>query len=326
MAANSFNLLGVGEGSVLSYTDATRGPAPIPASELALPTVWAEPYFKVSDGAVALEGPAFDRRNNLYFVDVYGGRVLLLTPDRQLSTFYVDPALHPAGIAIHADGRIFVAAVGDFRNGSVIVLDPRGGEPQHALPPVAGYVADDLVLAADGGFYFTDFKGTTSHPTGGVYHVSADFRTVTPIIPNMSGANGVSLGLNDKVLWATEFNAGRLHRVDLADPVTPARFGTSTPYHFAGRSPDSMRTDADGNVYVAMYYQGRILVFNPSGIPIGQILLPGREKGQFLRSTSLAFVPGSREVVIVSRDDNGAGSMIFKAGAFAPGIVLHSHR
>jgi lactonase len=37
-----------------------------------------------------------------------------------------------------------------------------------------------------------------------------------------------------------------------------------------------MRTDADGNVYVAMYHQGRILAFNPYGFPIGQILLPGR--------------------------------------------------
>jgi lactonase len=88
-----------------------------------------------------------------------------------------------------------------------------------------------------------------------------------------------------------------------------------------------MRTDADGNVYVAMYHQGRILAFNPYGFPIGQILLPGRGDNHFLRSTSLAFVPGSREVVIVARDEpEGLGSMIFRAQGLAPGATLFSHR
>lgn len=48
-----------------------------------------------------------------------------------------------------------------------------------------------------------------------------------------------------------------------------------------------MRVDGKGNVYVAIYGQGRVLVFNNKGIPIGQILLPEREKGLNLLSTSL---------------------------------------
>jgi lactonase len=99
------------------------------------------------------------------------------------------------------------------------------------------------------------------------------------------------------------------------------------PYHFVGRAPDSMRTDADGNVYVAMYHQGRILVFSPYGMPIGQIVLPGRDQNHFLKSTSLAFVPDSSDIVIVSRDEiGGQGAMIFRAGAFAHGTRLFSHQ
>ena len=37
--------LGTSAASALSYTPATRGLAPIPASEQGLPTVTAEPYF-----------------------------------------------------------------------------------------------------------------------------------------------------------------------------------------------------------------------------------------------------------------------------------------
>jgi lactonase len=313
--------------TALSYTSATRGLVPIPASERELPTVTAEPFFKVSEEAVALEGPAYDRRGNLLFVDVYGGRVLRLSPEGKLSTIYTDSTLHPAGIAIHKDGRIFVAGIGNFTAGSVIALDPDGGNPQSIVPASAGYVPDDLVFDNNGGFYFTDFKGTSTNPTGGIYHVSPDFKTITPVLPNMAAANGVALSQDGKVLWATEFSAGRLHRVDLKDHVTMVPFGSSVPYHFVGRAPDSMRTDIDGNVYVAMFHQGRILAFSPYGVPIGQILLPGREENHFLKSTSLAFVPGSRDVAIVARDELGErGSMIFRAQGLANGVNLFSHQ
>jgi lactonase len=313
--------------ATLSYTDLTRGLAPIPACEQGIPTATAEPFFKVSDESMALEGPAFDRQGNLVFVDIYGGRVLRLSPDRVLSTIYQEAALQPAGIAVHKDGRIFVAAVGNFTAGRIIALPADGGAPQIIVPASAGHVPNDLVFDSHGGFYFTDFMGTSMAPTGGVYYVSPDFTTIAAVLPNMSAANGVALGPDGKVLWATEYCAGRLHRVDLQDAVTLARSGTAIPYHFVGRGPDSMRADADGNIYVAMNRQGRVLVFGPHGIPIGQILMPGREDGRFLRSTSLAFVPGSREVVIVARDEFGdGGAMIFRAEALTQGATLFSHQ
>ena len=246
--------------------------------------------------------------------------MLRLSPDRVLTTLYAEAALQPAGIAVHKDGRIFVAAVGNFTAGRIIALQADGGEPQTIVPASAGYVPNDLVFDSNGGFYFTDFRGTSTDPTGGVHYVSPDFATITAVLPNMSAANGVALSPDGKVLWATEYCAGRLHRVDLKDAVTPARSGTAIPYHFVGRGPDSMRADADGNVYVAMNRQGRVLAFGSHGIPIGQILLPGREDDRFLRSTSLAFVPGSRDVVIVARDEFGdGGAMIFRAQALDQG-------
>ncbi|MEG0002478.1 MAG: SMP-30/gluconolactonase/LRE family protein [Comamonas sp.] len=328
-AENPRNLspLGVSAASTLNYTPSTRGLAPIPPSEQGLPTITAEPYFKVSDGMVALEGPAFDRQGNLYFVDVYADSVLRLTPRRELSTVYTQPGLRPAGIAIHQDGRIFVAGIGDFNAGSIIAFHPDTGQVQSIVAPSAGYVPDDLVFDRQGGIYFTDFKGSSTQPTGGVFHVSADAQTITPMLPQMASANGVAISPDGKVLWATEFCNSRLHRVDLVDEVTVAHFGTTVPYHFVGRAPDSMRTDSAGNVYVAMYQQGRFLVFSPYGMPIGQILLPGREDNHFLKSTSLAFVPGTRDVVITARDElGGRGSVIFRARGLAAGTTLFSHQ
>lgn len=319
--------LNVASESVLSYTDATRGPCPIPAWERDLPTVTAEPYFKVSDEPLSLEGPAYDRDGNLLFLDIYGGRVLRLSTAGELSTLYSDPELCPAGIGIHRDGRIFLAAVGHFKAGSIVAIDPDGTNLQEIVSPKRGFLPDDLVFDRRGGFYLTDFSGTATAPTGGVHYVSPDFETITPVLPHMSGANGVALSPDEKVLWSTEFCASRLHRMDLLNSTTIRSVGSMVPYHFVGRAPDSMRTDANGNVYVAMYLQGRIMVFSPYGMPIGQILLPGRDTGCFLRSTSLAFVPGSSDVVIVARDDvGGQGSMVFRAGALTEGTRLFSHQ
>ncbi|WP_111498009.1 MULTISPECIES: SMP-30/gluconolactonase/LRE family protein [Marinobacter] len=312
----------------LSYQSSNQGPAPIPPSERGLQTITAEPWFKVSDEGLQLEGPAFDRAGNLYFVEVFGGRVFKLTPERELSTILGENDLAPAGVAIHRNGRLYIAGLGNFRDtGSVVSIRPDGSDMETVVGPEQGYLPDDLVFDAQGGFYFTDFRGTSTEKIGGVYYVSPDRSTITPVLPDMAIANGIALGPQGKVLWTTEFSAGRLHRIGLSDATTIAPFGTAVPYQFTGPAPDSIRTDQDGNVYVAMYGQGRILVFNRNGMPIGQILLPGRDDGHNLRSTSMAFRPGTSELLIFTNDwDQGRGSQIFHVRGFAKGTPLYANQ
>lgn len=83
----------------LVYSSETRGPVPIPPSERSLETVVAEPWFKVSDKQMVLEGPAFGRDGNLLFCDVSESSVLRLTPDKHLSVvmragFHHSPAVN----------------------------------------------------------------------------------------------------------------------------------------------------------------------------------------------------------------------------------------
>lgn len=154
---------------------------------------------------------------------------------------------------------------------------------------------DDLVLDHRGGAYFTDFSGSSVDLDGGIYYLHPDGK-VTALLKKLAKPNGIALSPDGKVLWATEFGNNRLHRIELNEQGEVARFGTSTPYHFSGKAPDSMRTDVDGNVYVAMYGQARIMVFNKEGLPIGQILLPGRENGEFLKVTSMMINPEFRDM------------------------------
>ena len=317
-----------GAGPALVYDAQTRGPVPIPPSERGLQTVVAEPWFKVSDTGMVLEGPAFDRDGNLLFCDVSGRRVVRLTPDRRLSTVISLDQLGPGGIAIHKDGRIFIAAMDIAKGiGAVLAVEPDGSGMRTIVPPGSGTMPNDLVFDARGGFYFTDFRGASTDPKGGVHYVSPDFGTVTPVLPRLAMANGVALSPDGRELWATEFSRNLLHRVELADATTATPFGTAVPYHFTGPAPDSMRADADGNLYVAMYGQGRVLAFSRNGIPIGQVLLPGRDEGHNLRSTSVAIRPGTDDLIIVTNDgEGGQGATIFHARAFAKALPLYSHR
>jgi len=290
--------------------------------------VVAEPWFKVSDAGLVLEGPAFDRAGDLLFCDVSGGRVLRLTPEKRLSTVVSLDKLGPGGLAVHKDGRIFIAAMDLAKGiGSVVVVQSDGSGMRAIVPPEAGYMPNDLVFDAQGGFYFTDFRGTSTDPKGGVYYVSSELKTITPVLPHLAMANGVTLSPDGKELWATEFSRNLLHRVELADATTATPFGTAVAYHFTGPAPDSMRADSDGNLYVTMYGQGRVLVFNRNGIPIGQVLLPGRDQGHNLLSTSMAISPGTDDLYIVTNDGTrGQGATIFHARAFEKALPLYSHQ
>jgi hypothetical protein len=64
---------------------------------------------------------------------------------------------------------------------------------------------------------------------------------------------------------------------------------------------------------------------NPHGIPIGQVLLPGRDEVHNLNSTSMALRPGTKELYIVTHDGLGEqGAAIFQTQAFAPGLPLYA--
>lgn len=171
------------DGLALLYDSQTRGAVPVPPSERNLQTVVADPWFNVSDKKMVLEGPAFDRDGNLLICDVSGSRVLRLTPDKHLSIVVSEKEVSPGGIAIHKNGRIFIAAINLVeRTGDIIAVNPDGADKQTVVPSDAGYMPNDLVFDGDGALYFTDFRGTSTDPKGGVYYISPDLKTIPSLL------------------------------------------------------------------------------------------------------------------------------------------------
>ena len=299
----------------LKYTGKSASVAPI-VSENELQTVTAEPWVKISD-----------RGLQLFLLDVFEGNIFKVnTSTKEVTRPFVSEKVNPAAIKVHKDGRLFICYLGDFKTtGGIFSTTEEGEQFEEIVSELSTeYCIDDMVFDSKGGFYFTDFRGYSTNPLGGVYYVSPDFKTITPVIQNISVANGVALSTDERVLWVTETTTNRLHRIELEeDGVTIAPFGATIPYYFTGHEgPDSCCIDSDDNLYVAMYGQGRVLVFNKKGYPIGQILMPGRDEGKMLRSTHPQFIPGTNQLLICTNDienNSEGGSMIYTVNGFAKG-------
>jgi lactonase len=205
---------------------------------------------------------------NLLFSDVYGGHVFRLTPDRRLSTVFSEKKLGPGGLAIHKDGRIFIAAVGDLNgSGSIVAVRPDGSGRQTIVSSKAGYVPNDLVSTAGAGST-SPISGasppilravpTTSRATSRrsrqCCRISRRQTLSASALPVRSCGSRSSVEIScTGSNWRPRQRSRRSARPLLTSSPAP--------------TPDSMRADSDGNLYVAMYGQGRVLVFNKKRHP-----------------------------------------------------------
>lgn len=304
-----------------------RSAYPIPESEKNLPSVTAELFAKiptddVRPGLNIPEGICFDRKGDMYLVNCPMGRIYKVDMPRGTVHLFRQLPEHmaPSAIKIHKDGRLFATIAASDSGSMIIVLDPNTAEITGRIWENNGHMIDDMVFDAKGGFYCSDLKGTAADPCAGIFYVEPDEKTVHSVIPRgMAATNGIVLSLDGKDLFVTEFSRALLHRIGLSrDGLSPAPCGSNVLYHFTGyEGPDSLCMGEDENLYVAMCGQGRFLVLNRCGVPLGQILIPGRDEGKMLKSTHIQIRPGTREAYMCTADMKTGESAIYRAEVFA---------
>jgi lactonase len=308
--------------------EVSKSMVPIPPDLVALPTIKAEPWLQIdTNPSVTLEGPSFDRQGNLFVTSIRNpGRVFKITPQKQVSVIFENKDIEVDGTAFHKDGRLFIVCL----SGELLAMNPDGTNVTSMKPTYEGrsFRMNDLVFDSKGDLFVSDFVGNVSNPIGGIYYLSSNFSNVKLVLRNLWAPNGVSLSPDGKTLWVSETARNTIIRVDfLPDGVTPIpNTGVTFPYRSTGSpgGPDSNRVDANGNLYQAIMAQGRVLILNNRGIPIANVVVPGRDEGKYLKTTNLAFKPGTREAYITAGGEGGA--WIFKFEAIAEGATLFSHR
>jgi lactonase len=299
---------------------------PLPPQEASLPRIKIEPWMQIDPGDVFLEGPAFDRQGNLFIMAAYDNRVtrriLKISPNKEITVVLQQKGVRMCGLAIHEDARIFIACV----TGELFTVNPDGS---NLAPITARYqnkpkLFNDLVFNSQGYLYATDFTGYHTIETGGVYRFSPDMKVVEPIHQHIQSANGVALAPDEKALWVSASHVNEVFYLRLQDDRVSLRAAT-IPYRLMGTGGgDGIKVDQDGNAYLAINMQGRILVLNKNGFPIANILMPGRDKGKLLRTTNLAFQPKSNEAFVTVSGEGGA--WIYRFRGLAKGLQLFSHR
>lgn len=293
--------------------------ARVPFNERTIPYRVAEEYIRVSDSFLQLEGLNFDKEGNLYFCDVFsGGLYEVPAGTKAVEKLLTFENGNPAAVKVGPDGRLYVCCLGNMvNNGSLIAVDPKTLEKEVLIDSARGYVIDDMAFVSDG-FYFTHFVGNSGDLSGGIYKASIDGKTIRPFMLNMNTPNGIAATNDGKALWITEMGAGRLHFVEIGPDGRIPPYGSMVPYNFTGlNGPDSCCLDKKGNLYVAMYNQGRVLCFSSFGQPLGQILLPGSWNGKYLRSTHPMVTLDGENVLICANDGpEGEGASIFVSKAF----------
>ena len=288
----------------------------IPGNE----TIIAQPWYEITEDKIMTEGLCFDRTGeNLYFVSVYEGKVMHMNMrEKTCRVIYHSEGEVFGAVKVHRDGRLYVCSLGDLRwGGGIFSIDPEGKNREEIVPPVCGFTVDDLAFDRDGSILFTDIKGDVCDPCGGVYRVDPEDGRVTPFMPRLASPNGIAFTEDHKGVWVTEMNANRLLYGTLGESRKEAEVRVAA-YLSGMNGPDSCCVDEQGNVYIAMYGQGRIQVVRRNGVPAGQILFPQSGKGNEMSTATAVIIPGACELLIGATDQTDGGTWLYKASAIAP--------
>ncbi len=261
-----------------------------------------------------LEGPAFDRAGNLYMVDLAFGRIFKVTKDGEFSVA-AEYAGEPNGLAIHKDGRIFIA---DHKLG-ILALDPKTGD---VAPVVTRYHqqgfkgVNDLTFASNGDLYFTD-QGVSdlADPSGCVYRYTGagQLQQLANCVPS---PNGLVLSKDESTLFLAVTRANAVWRLPFAPDGTVVRMGVQLQLS-GGRGPDGMAMDDSGGLAVAHPDMGAVWIFNHRGEPLYRVQSCASDL-----VTNVCFGGADRRTLYIT--DSGSGS-ILTARVPTPGRVLFSH-
>ncbi len=243
------------------------------------------------------EGPAVDKKGNIYFTDQPNDKIWKFDTEGQLSLF-MDKTGRSNGLYFDKKGNIISCA--DEKNElwsispdkKITVIMPGKLDDKGFNGP------NDLWIDAKGGIYFTDpyyqrdywerkkpeMEGQKVYylPKGKKIPVVADDQLVQP--------NGIVGTPDGKHLYVADIRDSKTYKYDIG------KDGSLTNRQlFAPMGSDGITLDEQGNVYIT----GRgVTIFDPSGNKIGNIAVPSRWVG------NIAFGGKDRKTLFITASES----------------------
>jgi gluconolactonase len=264
----------------------------------------------LAEGLNFPEGPAFDRRGRLWFVELKGGNLAFLE-NGKLTRIPVGG--EPNGIAIDEEDRIVFC---DARNCSIRRHDPSTGETATLADSVDGeplFKPNDLAFDPAGNLVFTCPGNSRTEPTGYVCCLKPD-GDVRRVASGFYFPNGLAFSPDGRHLIVAETRRQRIWRG--CWDATCALWLAPRPWASVGGTigPDGMAFAADGSLYVAIYSGGAVKVVGTDGEVEEVIPVPGANP------TNCAFDPSGALGLVVAEAETGR---LFSFPSLGPGVQLH---
>jgi gluconolactonase len=260
-------------------------------------TRWSDPNRQGAEVDSFLEGPAFDRAGNLYFVDIPFGRVFRISTRGEWD-LVVQYDGWPNGLKLHKDGRLFIA---DYRRG-LMVLDSRMSRVEPLLETAHSESfkgLNDLHFASNGDLYFTD-QGQTgiTDPTGRVFRLRANGR-LDKLASTVPSPNGITLNTKDSQVYVAVTRAQQIWRLPLMADGQPSKTGVAIQLSGGHAGPDGIEMDAEDGLIVCHLGVG-VWRFDANGLPTHLVHAEGHRL-----LTNIAFGGPDRKTLYITDSLNG---------------------
>ena len=240
-----------------------------------------------------VEGPAVDQNGNLYAVN-YGkqGTIGKISPDG-FSELFVELPEGSIGNGIRFDSRgdMYIA---DFTGHNVLKVDMNTREVSVFAHQPAMNQPNDLAIDGKDRLYASDPNWSDS--TGKLWRIDPD-GSVFLLEKNMGTTNGVEVSADEEHLYVNESIQRKIWIYDLDDSGNI--YNKRLFFQFEDYGLDGMRCDMEGNLYVARFGKGTIVILSPEGEVLKEIELQGKNV------TNIAFGGPDGKSCFVTVADRG---------------------
>lgn len=237
-----------------------------------------------------IEGPAFDKKGNLYVVNYQkDGTIGLVKPDGAVELFVTLPDSSIANaIQFDSKGNMYLA---DWKGHNVLKVDMKTkvvsvyAHTDFNQPNDICINKKDQLFASD-----PDWKNST----GKLWRIDKGGKAVL-LDDKMGTTNGIELSPDEKILYVNESVQRKIWAfdVDAKGNIANKRLLAEFPdFGF-----DGMKCDKQGNLYVTRYGKGVIAVLSPTGELIREVPLKGKS------CSNLVFGGKDKKTVFVTLQD-----------------------
>jgi gluconolactonase len=266
---------------------------------------------RIASGFEFTEGPIWLPEGVLRFSDIPANRIYQWTPDGELTTWR-EPSGHSNGLTLDLDGNLIVCEHGnrrvsqiDLAGNLVPLADQYGGKRLNS--------PNDVVVKSDGTIYFTDppygiEPEEQEQPVNGLYRIHPDGK-VELIGDDFDRPNGLAFSPDESRLYVDDSRKRhvRVFEVEPDGTLSGSRIFCDMDHPQPG-SPDGMKLDAKGNLYIAG--PTGLWVFEPNGTLLGVIVTPERP-------ANCAWGDADRKSLYIT-----ARSSIYRIRAKVPGLPV----